>query len=219
MKFSKEEILELEKIAVNLGSGFGTSTVKGIDVASPVFAKSIDKIKGVGAKALSPGKMETIVPKNVTNATTTTKGVSKTASTSGDTMSNDILAKAYNQGAQEALVKIAMGMPPQMPMEQVQQQMQPQPQMPMEAPVAAPMQDVQQDMAAMQPPMNDGQATGDELQQVQDSGITSGDIASAAKVIQAMAEMKANADMSGMQAQDPAAMGGPTGQPAAPQQG
>ena len=210
MKFSKQEILEIEKIAMNLGSGFGTSTIKSIDVAAPKFAKSIDKIKGVGEKALSPGKIENIVPKNVTNAVTTTKGISKTSNFSGDNMKTNILTNAYNQGAQEALIKIAVGMPPQMPMEQVQQQMQPQQQMPpeqMQPPVAPQMQGVQQDMAAMQPPVNDGQPTGDELQQVQNSGITSGDIASAAKVIQTMAEMKANADMAGMQAQDPEAMG------------
>jgi hypothetical protein len=131
--------------------------------------------------------------------------LTNTASIDGERPMKYSIQHAYNQGVQDAIEKVAnpMMMQPQMdPMMQQQQmmmdpmamgQMPPEPQPPM----APPMQDVQmQQQGMVEAP---GQPTPDELQQVQDSGITSNDIASAAKVIQTMAEMKANADIMGMQ--------------------
>jgi len=62
-----------------------------------------------------------------------------------------------------------------------------------------------------------GQADPQELQQLQNSGLSSKDLESAAKVVQVMAEMKATADMAGMvpQQQGPGGMSA-AGMPAAP---
>ena len=118
-------------------------------------------------------------------------------------MSSSHVQNAYHAGAYDALTKVAnigqMGMPPQQA---------PQPQ-DMGMPVAPQMGAIQQDMGAPLPEQPVPAATVDEMQQVQNSGLTSKDIESAAKVIQTVAEMKANADMMQMQPQDPAALGQP----------
>ena len=133
--------------------------------------------------------------------------LTKKSSYIGEKMSSTHVQNAYHAGAYDALTKVAnigqMGMPPQgMP----PQGMPPQE---MGMPVAPQMGAVQADMGAPMPEQQVPAATQDEMQQVQNSGLTAKDIESAAKVIQTVAEMKANADMMQMQPQDPAALGQP----------
>ena len=91
-------------------------------------------------------------------------------------MTHYSLHDLYQLGAYEALTKVAQ-MPPQgMPPQGMPPQGMPPQGMP--APVGPAMGEVQQDM------MPPGQPSPEELQQVQNSGITPGDIQSAAKVIQ-----------------------------------
>lgn len=167
--------------------------------------------------------------KNISNAFTssstlqnanTNMGLPKSASFNGEIMSKKIVGNSYEKGVRDAFEKMAMpfpGQPQQMDPAMMSQQMDPNmvaqamPQNPMgqtpEAPapmVGSQMDDVQQNMAA--------QASPEELQEVQNSGITSGDIASAAKVIQTMAEMKASADMAGIAPVDQSGVQAPGGQ-------
>jgi hypothetical protein len=201
------------------GVGRGTSTVvdKPLNVIGSMISRSA---KNVTPARLTTGKglPKAGTNKNISDALTSTStsqnanqnyGLSKNANQHGEPMTNNIV-NYYRQGAIDALEKVAQipaMMPPQQmdpAMMQQQQMMDPammqqqippnpmmQPAAPAEPMVGGDMGEVQQQMAA--------QATPEELQQVQNSGITPGDIASAAKVIQTMAEMKANADMAGMQ--------------------
>ena len=151
--------------------------------------------------------------------------MTKNSSYTGETMNTPFITSAYQAGVHDALYKVAnMGQP----MQPMQPMMDPNtgmpidpntgmpmqappmpPQMPPQQPVAQPMMDVQANMGAPMPQQPAPAATQDEMQQVQNSGLTSKDIESAAKVIQTVAEMKANADMMQMEPQDPAAMGQP----------
>ena len=156
--------------------------------------------------------------------------MTKNSSYHGETMNTPFITNAYQTGVYDALTKVAnMGQPGMMPLQQppipidpntgmpidpntgMPIQVPPMPPAPAPAglPVAPQMGDVQANMGAPLPVQPAPEATPDELQQVQNSGITPKDIESAAKVIQTVAEMKANADMMQMQPQDPAAMGQP----------
>ncbi len=197
--------------------------------------KSVSKLKGQ-AKDLTKSLNNKTQQYGSTVKSYMPSTIDGMAKAAGETMRAS-LTDFYNQGSYDAFNKVAAPMPgqmgvPQNPMGVDQQMVDPnmaamQQQQQAMGPEAMQQQQMGQmsqeagQMLGTEQPQQMGQqqqATPEEMQQVQNSGLTSGDIASAAKVIQTMAEMKANADMMGMQQQDPNMQMQPMGQ-MPPQQG